>query len=199
MELNRLSLSEISALLREGKVSSVEVTEECIRAAKGSSLNALNYLAEDQAREAALAADRRLKEGTASPLTGVPVVVKDNICIKDMPATCSSKMLESYIPPYDAFVVRRLKEAGAVILGKSNMDEFAMGSSNETSYFGPVKNPVNPNMCPAARAAEALRQSALHWPIRRSARIRAVRSASRPPCAAWWGSSPRTEPSRAMV
>ena len=148
MELNRLSLSEISALLREGKVSSVEVTEECIRAAKGSSLNALNYLAEDQAREAALAADRRLKEGTASPLTGVPVVVKDNICIKDMPATCSSKMLESYIPPYDAFVVRRLKEAGAVILGKSNMDEFAMGSSNETSYFGPVKNPVNPEYVP---------------------------------------------------
>ena len=148
MELNRLSLSEISGLLREGKVSSVEVTEECIRAAKGSSLNALNYLAEDQAREAALAADRRLKEGTASPLTGVPVVVKDNICIKDMPATCSSKMLESYIPPYDAFVVRRLKEAGAVILGKSNMDEFAMGSSNETSYFGPVKNPVNPEYVP---------------------------------------------------
>ena len=148
MELNRLSLSEISALLREGKVSSVEVTEECIRAAKCSSLNALNYLAEDQAREAALAADRRLKEGTASPLTGVPVVVKDNICIKDMPATCSSKMLESYIPPYDAFVVRRLKEAGAVILGKSNMDEFAMGSSNETSYFGPVKNPVNPEYVP---------------------------------------------------
>lgn len=148
MELNRLSLNEISALLREGKVSSVEVTEECIRAAKGSSLNALNYLAEDQAREAALAADRRLKEGTASPLTGVPVVVKDNICIKDMPATCSSKMLESYIPPYDAFVVRRLKEAGAVILGKSNMDEFAMGSSNETSYFGPVKNPVNPEYVP---------------------------------------------------
>lgn len=148
MELNRLSLSEISVLLREGKVSSVEVTEECIRAAKCSSLNALNYLAEDQAREAALAADRRLKEGTASPLTGVPVVVKDNICIKDMPATCSSKMLESYIPPYDAFVVRRLKEAGAVILGKSNMDEFAMGSSNETSYFGPVKNPVNPEYVP---------------------------------------------------
>lgn len=148
MEVNRLSLSEISALLREGKVSSVEVTEKCIRAAKGSSLNALNYLAEDQAREAALAADRRLKEGTASPLTGVPVVVKDNICIKDMPATCSSKMLESYIPPYDAFVVRRLKEAGAVILGKSNMDEFAMGSSNETSYFGPVKNPVNPEYVP---------------------------------------------------
>lgn len=148
MELNRLSLSEISGLLREGKVSSVEVTEECIRAAKGSSLNALNYLAEDQAREAALAANRRLKEGTASPLTGVPVVVKDNICIKDMPATCSSKMLESYIPPYDAFVVRRLKEAGAVILGKSNMDEFAMGSSNETSYFGPVKNPVNPEYVP---------------------------------------------------
>lgn len=148
MELNRLSLSEISALLREGKVSSVEVTEECIRAAKCSSLNALNYLAEDQAREAALAADRRLKEGAASPLTGVPVVVKDNICIKDMPATCSSKMLESYIPPYDAFVVRRLKEAGAVILGKSNMDEFAMGSSNETSYFGPVKNPVNPEYVP---------------------------------------------------
>ena len=148
MELNRLSLSDISGLLREGKVSSVEVTEECIRAAKGSSLNALNYLAEDQAREAAQAADRRLKEGTASPLTGVPVVVKDNICIKDMPATCSSKMLESYIPPYDAFVVRRLKEAGAVILGKSNMDEFAMGSSNETSYFGPVKNPVNPEYVP---------------------------------------------------
>lgn len=148
MGLNRLSLGEISALLHEGKVSSAEVTEECLRVAKGSSLNALNYLAEAQAREAASVADCRLREGNVSPLTGVPVIVKDNICVKDMPATCSSKMLEHYIPPYDAFVVRRLKEAGAVILGKSNMDEFAMGSSNETSYFGPVKNPVNPEYVP---------------------------------------------------
>lgn len=146
--LNRLTLSEISDLLRRGEVSSAEITAVCLKAAEESPLNALNCIAREQAAADAQEADRRIAAGEFTPLTGVPVIVKDNICMQGLPATCSSKMLKNYIPPYDAFVVKKLREAGAVIIGKSNMDEFAMGSSNETSYFGPVKNPVNPDYVP---------------------------------------------------
>ena len=147
-ELNRLNLTEISEKLRKREVSSRELTELCIGKIRESKLNAVNTVCEARALAAADRADERLARGEGGALCGVPVIVKDNICTKDVRTTCGSKILENYIPPYDATAVEKLDAAGAVILGKSNMDEFAMGSSSETSYFGKVRNPVDPETVP---------------------------------------------------
>ena len=149
MELQSLSLSEISEKIQKKEVSSVEVTKACLENIKKSELNAFNYIAEKQAIKAAEKADKMINDGNIpSILTGVPIAVKDNICTLDMPTTCSSKILQGYMPPYNAFVVNKLNNAGAIILGKTNMDEFAMGSSNETSYTGCVLNPHDKERVP---------------------------------------------------
>ena len=139
--------AELSAALAAKKISSVELTKLFIARAKSLNgrLNAFITLDEDRAlADARVADERRSGKGNArppEPLTGMPIAHKDIYCTRGMRTTCGSKMLANFVSPYDAHVIERFAQAGAVLLGKTNMDEFAMGSSNETSHFGPVKNP----------------------------------------------------------
>src|ERR1700688_1214534 len=141
--LHNLSVGELAERLRSRELSSVELTRHFLGRIErlNPSLNALITLTADAALAAAAAADRRLKDGERGPLLGIPLIHKDIFCTDGVRTSCGSRMLDNFVAPYDATVVARLKGAGAVMLGKSNMDEFAMGSSNETSYYGPVKNP----------------------------------------------------------
>jgi aspartyl-tRNA(Asn)/glutamyl-tRNA(Gln) amidotransferase subunit A len=143
MELNCLTVHELSDLLKEGKTTSVEITESVFKRIEDTDerVNAYITLTKEQAIEMAELADKDIREGKAGTLAGIPVAVKDNICTNGIQTTCGSRILENFIPPYDATVVRKLKEAGAVITGKTNLDEFAMGSSTETSYYGITRNP----------------------------------------------------------
>ncbi|MET0100578.1 MAG: Asp-tRNA(Asn)/Glu-tRNA(Gln) amidotransferase subunit GatA [Sedimenticola sp.] len=137
------SIVQMSAGLRAGEFSSVELTRaylDRIKAHNGE-LNAYITVSEEAALAAAEAADARLQAGDGTVMTGIPIAHKDIFCTNGIKTTCGSHMLNDFIAPYDATVVSRFKEAGAVLLGKTNMDEFAMGSSNETSYFGAVRNP----------------------------------------------------------
>ncbi len=144
------SLRQLAALLRERKLSSVEVATEFLQRIKALNpkLNAFVSLDEGRTLEQARAADALLAAGRAGPLTGIPVAWKDIFCAKGWLTTCGSRMLSNFVAPYDAYAVERFNQAGAVNLGKTNMDEFAMGSSNETSYFGPVRNPWDPERVP---------------------------------------------------
>jgi aspartyl-tRNA(Asn)/glutamyl-tRNA(Gln) amidotransferase subunit A len=144
------SLKEIAAALRAKTVSAVELaTESLARIEAGNAtINAFITVDRDGALAAARAADARLAAGSAGPLTGIPMAHKDVFCTEGVLTTCGSKMLSNFVSPYDAHVVTLLKAAGAVMVGKTNMDEFAMGSSNENSHFGPVRNPWNTNCVP---------------------------------------------------
>jgi len=141
--MTAVTLSGLVAGLAGRKYSSVELTREALRRAEAAqpALNALVTLTAEHALEAAAVADKRLAAGDAGVLTGVPLVHKDIFCTAGVLTTCGSRMLSNFVAPYDATIVRRLKDAGMVMIGKANMDEFAMGSSNETSWYGPVKNP----------------------------------------------------------
>jgi aspartyl-tRNA(Asn)/glutamyl-tRNA(Gln) amidotransferase subunit A len=144
------TLTELAAGLRAREFSSVELTRALlgrIEAAQ-STLNAVISITQDTAFAQAAAADRDIADGRAGPLTGVPILHKDIFCTEGVRTTCGSRMLDNFISPYDATVVAKLKSAGTVMLGKTNMDEFAMGSSNETSYYGPVRNPWNTALVP---------------------------------------------------
>jgi len=143
MTTNRLTIAEQSRLLASGDASSRELTQNCLEriAAQDSALNSFIKVTPDQALAAADVADKQRKAGDGGALTGVPMAHKDIFCTQGITTTCASKMLENFVSPYDATVVERLAGAGMVSVGKTNMDEFAMGSSNETSYFGAVKNP----------------------------------------------------------
>ena len=144
------SLKDLAAALRAGTLSSVELTTLFLDRidALNPSLNAFITVDRDGALTAARAADARIAAGTAGPLTGIPLAHKDVFCTEGVRTTCASKMLAEFISPYDAHVVSQLKAAGAVMLGKTNMDEFAMGSSNENTHFGPAKNPWDASRVP---------------------------------------------------
>jgi aspartyl-tRNA(Asn)/glutamyl-tRNA(Gln) amidotransferase subunit A len=148
--MHNKSLPELSTALQTGEVSSVELTQHYLdRINKfNGDLNAFITVTEDRALEQAKAADKLLAEKNAGPLTGIPLAHKDIFCTKGVRTSCASKMLDKFIAPYDATVVEKIDAAGMVTLGKTNMDEFAMGSSNETSYYGPVKNPWDTHCVP---------------------------------------------------
>ncbi len=141
--MHELSLSELADLLARGDVSSRELTQTFLdRIARlDGQINSFITVTATQALAQAERADARRAAGEAGPLTGLPIAHKDLFCTEGVKTSCGSKMLDNFIAPYDATVVERLAAAGTVMLGKTNMDEFAMGSSNENSYYGPVKNP----------------------------------------------------------
>ncbi len=150
MNLLKSSATEIAAAVKAKKISAVEVARYFLNRIekldkKYNSFITVNTEAEAQAK----LVDERLSKGEdVGPLAGVPVGVKDMFCTKNLLTTAGSKMLHNFVPPYDATVVERLKKAGGVVIGKLNQDEFAMGSSNETSYYGAVKNPWNLDLVP---------------------------------------------------
>ena len=146
MNLYEKTIHELSSMLKAKEVSSVEITESVLKRIEDVDGKIGGYIsvASEKAVEQAKEADAKIASGeSVSDICGIPVAVKDNICTNGIATTCGSKMLETFVPPYDAFVSKKLKENGGVIIGKANMDEFAMGSSTETSYFKTTKNPYD--------------------------------------------------------
>ncbi len=171
--MQHASLKQLATLLADGKTSSVELCQDYLDRIERLNPQLNAFISVDRARTLAeaLAADERRARGETGPLLGVPIAHKDIFCAEGWRTTCGSKMLADFVAPYDAHVIERCKAAGMPCLGKTNMDEFAMGSSNETSYFGPVKNPwdkravpggssggsaaaVAARMCPAATGTD---------------------------------------------
>ncbi|MFD0867339.1 amidase, partial [Tessaracoccus lubricantis] len=145
------SAAELGRLMAAGELTSEELTRACLEQIEALNpiVNAFLAVDPEHALAQARAVDARRAAGEElGPLAGVPIGVKDNYCTTDFPTTCGSRMLEGWVPPYDATVVTRLREAGLVIIGKTNMDEFAMGSSTETSAFGPSRNPWDAERVP---------------------------------------------------
>ena len=150
MTLDQLTIHEARALLQQRQLSSVELVQSVLdRVVEiDNQVKAYLTLTPEAALERARQADEQLSAGESRPLLGIPLAVKDNICLQGVPTTCGSQILESFVPPYDATVITRLSEAGAVFVGKTNLDEFAMGSSTENSAFFTTRNPWNLDCVP---------------------------------------------------
>jgi aspartyl-tRNA(Asn)/glutamyl-tRNA(Gln) amidotransferase subunit A len=151
------SLSALAAQLAARQVSSRELAQQYLDriATLNPSINAFITVDTEKTLREAAAADALIAAGQGGPLTGVPIAHKDIFCTDGWLTTCGSKMLSNFVAPYDATVIERFKAAGMPSLGKTNMDEFAMGSSNETSYFGAVRNPWNPSYVPGGSSGGA--------------------------------------------
>lgn len=150
MTMFQKNIKELAAGLTAGEYSSEELTRHFLERIEkyDSQLNSVITLTAEAALADARAADQRRKDGQSTPLTGIPYLHKDIFCTQGVRTSCGSRMLDNFEAPYNATVTQKLKDAGAVMLGKTNMDEFAMGSSNETSFYGPVKNPWDPARVP---------------------------------------------------
>ena len=143
--LFKLTIHEAHQLLKQRKISSVELTKSCLQRISeiDDKIRACITITEDIALNAAEKADKIISNGDFEPLTGIPILIKDNMCTNGTKTTCSSKMLGDFIPPYNATVVNKVFNANAIMVGKTNMDEFAMGSSTENSAFFKTRNPWN--------------------------------------------------------
>ena len=207
MSLNELTISEAAGKLRAKEIKATELTEACLAAieAGNKALNAFLVVTADKAMEAAKESDKRLgakSEAGVRALEGIPLGIKDSYCTKGVRTTACSHILHNFVPAYESTVTQNLWDAGAVMLGKLNMDEFAMGSSNETSYLGRASALGAPraarrSSCPAGRRAARRRLSRPASALAQRPRIPAARSASRPHSPARSASSPPTAAARA--
>src|SRR5581483_3920009 len=186
-DLNRLTISEAAERLRRREISAVELTRACLDriAAVDSRLNAFITVTADEALVQARTADKRLAEGDAPAMCGIPLAIKDIYCTRGVRTTCASKILENFVPPFDSTVIAKLREEGAVFLGKTNMDEFAMGSSTENSAFGPTMNPYDLGRVAGGSSGGSAAAGRPTSVSLRSGRTQAVRYGSRHRFAAW--------------
>lgn len=162
--MHHATITELAACLRRGDFTSTDLIRRYLARIEHLDPRLNSYISVDAegALAAAGRADARLRRGEGGPLTGIPIAHKDIFCTKGIKTSCGSRMLDGFIAPYDATVVERLAQAGAVVLGKTNMDEFAMGSSNETSFYGPVKNPWDEQRVPGGSSGGSAAAVAAH-------------------------------------